>query len=250
MEQPAVALEDVTKRFGAVTVLDGISLAFPAHRTTVLLGASGCGKSTILRAIVGLVAPDAGVVRVRGEVLSPGNARRIRHGLGYVVQEGGLFPHLTARGNVTLLARHLGWDEDRIARRVDELTRLVRLAPEMLDRYPAQLSGGQRQRVGLMRALALDPEVLLLDEPLGALDPIVRRELQEDLREIFRGLGKSVVMVTHDLGEAAFFADVVVLMKDGRIAQRGTTADLLHAPADDYVSRFVRAQRSPLDAVA
>ena len=163
--------------------------------------------------------------------------------MGYVVQDGGLFPHLTAAGNVSLMARYLGWDAARIRGRLDGLTTLTRFPGEALARYPAQLSGGQRQRVGLMRALMLDPEVLLLDEPLGSLDPLVRAELQEDLAEVFRSLGKSVVMVTHDLAEAAFFGHEIVLLRDGRIVQRGVLEDLLNTPADPFVTRFIRAQR-------
>ncbi|HTN51892.1 MAG TPA: ATP-binding cassette domain-containing protein, partial [Anaeromyxobacter sp.] len=162
----------------------------------------------------------------------------------YVVQGGALFPHLTAEGNAALVARHLGWPRPRIAERLAALARLARLPAEALGRFPAELSGGQAQRVGLMRALFLDPEVLLLDEPLGALDPITRNELQEDLRRAFADLGKTVVIVTHDLAEAAFFAHALVLLRDGRIAQAGALEDLVGAPADGFVARFVRAQRA------
>ena len=172
-------------------------------------------------------------------------ARAVRLRTGYVIQDGGLFPHLTARGNVTLLARHLGWDRPRIEARVAELAELTRFPADGLDRHPRQLSGGQRQRVGLMRALMLDPAALLLDEPLGALDPLVRADLQTELRDIFRSLGKTVVLVTHDLGEATFFADRVVLLRDGRVVQEGSPADLWHRPADPFVTRFVQAQRGP-----
>src|SRR5262249_22018916 len=166
-------------------------------------------------------------------------------GVGYVIQDGGLFPHLTARGNVTLMARYLGWDRARIAARVAGLADLTRFPADGLDRYPHQLSGGQRQRVGLMRALMLDPDALLLDEPLGALDPLVRADLQAELRDIFRRLGKTVVLVTHDLGEAAFFADRVVLLKAGRVVQEGGPGALWPRPGDAFVPRFVQAQRGP-----
>jgi osmoprotectant transport system ATP-binding protein len=152
---------------------------------------------------------------------------------------------LSARGNVALMARHLGWDRSRIDGRVNELAALTRFPADGLDRYPHQLSGGQRQRVGLIRALMLDPAALLLDEPLAALDPLVRADLQSDLRDIFRSLGKTVVIVTHDLGEAVFFADHVVLLREGRIVQEGSPADLWHRPADPFVTRFVQAQRGP-----
>jgi osmoprotectant transport system ATP-binding protein len=169
----------------------------------------------------------------------------IRRTLGYVIQDGGLFPHLTARGNITLMARFLGWDRARLDRRVNELAELTRFPVDGLDRYPHQLSGGQRQRVGLMRALALDPAALLLDEPLGALDPLVRAELQDDLRAVFRQLGKTVVLVTHDLGEASFFADRIVLLREGVIVQEGPPSDLWRKPANEFVTRFVQAQRGP-----
>jgi osmoprotectant transport system ATP-binding protein len=167
--------------------------------------------------------------------------------MGYVIQEGGLFPHLTARSNAALLARHLGWDADRINARVRELTGLVQLSPDRLDQRPGQLSGGQRQRVSLMRALMLDPDVLLLDEPLGALDPMIRADLQDDLRTIFRQLDKTVVLVTHNIGEAGYFGDEIVLLRDGGVVQQGTMHALLDAPASDFVTDFIRAQRGLLE---
>jgi osmoprotectant transport system ATP-binding protein len=244
-----IDVRDVSKAFGPNQVLDRVSVAIPAGRTTVLLGPSGGGKSTLLRVMNGLVQPDAGEVRFDGEPLTAANARGVRHRMGYVVQDGGLFPHLTAAGNVSLLASHLGWDRDRIRTRLKELAELARLPADALDRYPAELSGGQRQRVGLMRALMLDPAVLLMDEPLGALDPITRAQLQGDLRDIFRDVHKTVVLVTHDLAEAAFFADDVVLLASGRIEQRGPMRDLIAAPATPFVAEFVRAQREPLRAL-
>ena len=239
------ALDGVTKRFAGRPALGPVTLGIPAGRTTVLIGPSGCGKSTLLRLLIGLVAPDDGTVTFDGTVVGPATARAVRLRTGYVIQDGGLFPHLTARGNVALLARHLGWDATRIRSRVSELAELTRFPVDGLDRYPQQLSGGQRQRVGLMRALMLNPDSLLLDEPLGALDPLVRADLQTELKDIFRSLGKTVVLVTHDLGEAAFFADRVVLLKDGRVVQDGRAADLWHRPADPFVTRFVQAQRGP-----
>src|SRR5262249_50180336 len=213
------------------------------RRTTVLLGQSGSGKSTLLRLMLGLLRPDAGTVSFDGEPVRP----ELRLRMGYVVQDGGLFPHLTARGNVALVARYLGWDAARIAKRRRELSELTQFPAGGLDRYPVQLSGGQRQRVGLMRALMLDPDVLLLDEPLGALDPIIRSDLQTDLRRIFQALGKTVLFVTHDLGEAGFLGDHLVLLRDGRIVQEGTLAEFADRPADPFVTRFINAQRSPLD---
>jgi osmoprotectant transport system ATP-binding protein len=178
-----------------------------------------------------------------GEPLTAANLQKVRHSIGYVIQDGGLFPHLTARHNVTLLASYLGRPKGETDDRVRTLARLVQIPEDALARFPQQLSGGQRQRIGLMRALMLDPPVLLLDEPLGALDPITRYELQSELKLIFESLGKTVVMVTHDMGEAIYFGDDIVLMREGRIVQRGTARDLLERPAETYVSDFIRAQR-------
>jgi len=239
------ALCGTSKVYAGRPALGPLTLELPAGRTTVLIGPSGCGKSTLLRLLIGLVEPDAGEVLFDGRPVTPATARAVRLRVGYVIQDGGLFPHLTARGNVTLMARHLGRDRAWIAGRVSELADLTRFPKDGLDRYPSQLSGGQRQRVGLMRALMLNPDALLLDEPLGALDPIVRADLQAELREVFRALGKTVVLVTHDLGEAAFFADRVVLLRDGRVVQEGSPADLWRRPADPFVTRFVQAQRGP-----
>lgn len=240
-------LRSVSKTFQHVRAIDNLSLEIPAGRTTVLIGPSGCGKSTLLRLLIGLLRPDSGTVHFEGEPLHDGNLLALRRRMGYVIQEGGLFPHLRAGDNVTLMARYLGWPRDRIDRRVAELVDLTRFPLEGLERFPAQLSGGQRQRVSLMRALMLDPHVLLLDEPLGALDPMIRAELQDDLRRIFRRLRRTVVLVTHDLSEALFFADRIVLMREGRVVQEGSGADLLERPAEPFVTRFVRAQRRGVD---
>jgi osmoprotectant transport system ATP-binding protein len=236
-------LIDVSKSYNGAVVLQPTSLSVEPGRTTVLIGPSGCGKSTLLRIVVGLVTPDGGKVRLDGAELTPDTVMQMRTRMGYVIQDGGLFPHLTARDNVALMAHHLGWDRQRMSARVEELARLVRLPVDLLGRYPSQTSGGQRQRVGIMRALMLDPAVLLLDEPMGALDPLVRAELQEDLKEIFRTLNKMVVLVTHDIAEAGFFGDDVLLLGEGRVVQKGTLDDFIRAPADDFVRRFVSAQR-------
>jgi len=242
-------LKGVRKTFGGVAVVGGLDLTFPEGRSTVLLGPSGCGKSTLLRLIIGLVEPDAGTVHIDGAQLTEENTLALRRRIGYVIQEGGLFPHLTAEGNITLMARYLGWAEDRTARRVAELAKLTRFPGDGLGRYPAELSGGQGRRVALMRALMLDPDVILLDEPLGALDPMIRAELQTDLRDIFRRLGKTVVLVTHDIGEAGFFGDDIILLRGGKIMQRGSLRDLVEKPADPFVTQFINAQRSPLEAL-
>ncbi|MEX0712696.1 MAG: ATP-binding cassette domain-containing protein, partial [Pirellulales bacterium] len=233
-------LDGVVKTYAGRPALRPTSLHLAAGQATVLIGPSGCGKSTLLRLMIGLIEPDAGTVAFEGQQLTAANVRQLRRRMGYVLQDGGLFPHITARANITLLARHLGWDRQRIAERVLELAGLTRFPVDGLDRYPHQLSGGQRQRVGLMRALMLDPDALLLDEPLGSLDPLVRADLQQDLRDIFRSLVKTVVLVTHDLGEAAFFADRIVLLRDGAVVQDGTLAELWHRPVDPFVARFIQ----------
>jgi osmoprotectant transport system ATP-binding protein len=232
--------------------LQPVELRLPPGRTTVLLGPSGCGKSTLLRLMNGLLRPDTGRVLFDGRPLPSDEAAMLvtRQRMGYALQGGGLFPHLTAARNVDLMARYLRWPEARIRARLDALVELTRFPGDALERFPGQLSGGQRQRVGLMRALMLEPDVLLLDEPLGALDPMVRSELQVDLREIFSRLGKTVVLVTHDLGEAAFLAQHVVLLRDGRVVQQGTLAELEAQPADPFVTRFFQAQRLVLEGRA
>jgi len=239
-----LVLDNVSKSFGAKHALAPTSLSPAPGKTTVLIGPSGCGKSTLLRLMIGLITPDTGTVRFDGAPLTADNVDAIRHRIGYVIQDGGLFPHLTARANVTLLPHYLKRDAAWIEQRVAELAALVRISAETLTRYPSGLSGGERQRVALMRALMLDPQVLLLDEPLAALDPIIRRGLQTELKEIFARLKKTVVLVTHDLHEAAWFGDEIVLMRDGRVVQRGTLDDLLSRPAEPFVSEFVHAQRA------
>lgn len=234
-------LSDVAVTFGNTQALAPTSLTIGAGETLVLLGPSGSGKSTLLRTLAGL-APFTGTLRFEGTPVT--DWRAVRRRLGYVIQDGGLFPHLTARGNVILMARELGWPAERIAARVEELARLVALEPAQLDRFPAELSGGQRQRVAMMRALMLDPAVLLLDEPLSALDPITRVRLAGELRDIFARLGKTVVIVTHSLGEARFFGGKAVLMRGGEIVQQGPIADLADRPADPFVTEFLAAEEA------
>jgi osmoprotectant transport system ATP-binding protein len=241
-----ITVENVSKTYGGQTALAPTSLTLTPGKTTVLIGPSGCGKSTLLRLMVGLITPDTGRIVIGNEPLTPQNVERRRHEIGYVIQDGGLFPHLTAGRNVSLLARFLGKPGGETEQRMVELAGLVQLPHESLSRYPSGLSGGQRQRIGLMRALMLDPPLLLFDEPLGALDPITRSELQEQLKAIFARLNKTVVLVTHDMGEAAYFGDAIVLMRAGQIVQTGTLEDLLQRPSEKYVTDFIRAQRSPL----
>ena len=237
-------LISVSKRFGEVHALAGVNLEVPAGETTVLLGTSGCGKSTLLRALVGLVVPDEGEIRVRGNRLHAAEVATLRANTGYVIQGGGLFPHLTAFDNAALAGETAGFSSSRIAERIEVLREMTKLPKGCLARYPAELSGGQRQRVSLLRALMRDPEVLLLDEPLGALDPITRYDLQVELQSLFAELHKTVVLVTHDLGEAAFLGDRLVLMQDGQIVQTGQAADLVQRPKNAWVEKFVQSQRS------
>lgn len=239
-----IAFDRVEKSYDGQTVLGPITLDFAAGRTHVLIGPSGCGKSTLLRLLVGLIEPDAGTIRFQDRALGEWDLLQHRRSLGYVIQEGGLFPHLTAVQNVALVARHVGWDESRITKRVTELAELTHFPIDGLERFPRELSGGQRQRVGLMRALMLQPEVLLLDEPLGALDPMIRANLQRDLKEIFQTLKATVLFVTHDLNEAAWLGDSITLFRAGSIAQRGTIDDLSQRPADAFVTEFLSAQRA------
>jgi osmoprotectant transport system ATP-binding protein len=193
--------------------------------------------------IIRLVESDSGSIELDAKPATRDNINALRRRIGYVIQEGGLFPHLTARANVLLMARHIGKPEKETHNRLMELSELTRFSENLLSRYPLELSGGQRQRVSLMRALMLSPELLLLDEPLGALDPLVRASLQRDLKDIFMHLGQTVLFVTHDLAEAIYFADEIVLMNEGRIVQKGTIADMRERPADPFVSEFINAQR-------
>jgi osmoprotectant transport system ATP-binding protein len=238
-----IRLENVTRTFGEVVAVDHLSATFEVGRTHVLLGSSGCGKSTILRLILGLISPDSGAIRIDGHVLDGSMRRRLPGRMGYVVQEGGLYPHLSAARNVSLAAEAMGWREEATRARVSELATLVGFDDGILRLYPNELSGGQRQRVGLMRSLMLDPPVLLLDEPLGSLDPVVRADLQEQLKEIFGSMRKTVVLVTHDIREAAVLGDTITLMTKGRVVQTGSLEDLVRRPASAFVTAFLNAQR-------
>ena len=239
----AVELRDVHKRYptGAVA-LDGVSLLVPEGRTLVLLGRSGAGKTTALKTINRLEEPDAGRVTVLGREAREWDAVALRRRIGWVIQEVGLFPHMNVAENVGLVPRLLGWPEERRAARVHELLSLLRLDP---DRFallrPAQLSGGERQRVGLARALAADPPLLLMDEPFGALDPLTRRAVQEEFRELVGRLGKTVVLVTHDVPEALRLGDQVAVMDGGRVLQRASPQELRARPEPGFVQAFLAA---------
>lgn len=233
----------VSKTFGSQKALKNVSLTFQEGKTHVLLGSSGSGKSTLLRVIMGLIKPDAGQIKIDTHLLGPGR-------MGYVIQDGGLFPHLSVKKNVILAAKLQGKNKTEIESRFETLSALVGISSSLFDRKPSELSGGQKQRVALMRALMLDPAVLLLDEPLGALDPIIRYELQDQLKKIFNALKKTVLIVTHDIGEAAFFGHTVSLFNNGEVVQSGTMTDLIKNPADNFVSQFFNAQRPPAELEA
>ena len=238
-------LQGVTKSYASVPVLHPIDLALPDGRTTVLIGPSGCGKSTLLRLMAGLIQPDAGVVAFDDREMTTKESRKLRQRIGFVVQDGGLFPHLTARGNVALLARHLGWKTGRIQDRLEELTELTHFRPTVSTIIPRKCLAANGSASASCERLMLDPPLLLLDEPLGALDPIIRSDLQADLKAVFQKLHKTVVLVTHDLGEAGFLGDLLVLMQQGRIVQQDSFRNLIDKPAEEFVTRFINAQRHP-----
>jgi osmoprotectant transport system ATP-binding protein len=242
-----IELKNIKKNFGKTAALKNFSITIRTGKTTILIGPSGCGKSTLIRIITGLINPDSGIVKVEKNKLSVDNLISFRRKIGYVIQEGGLFPHLTAYQNVTIMANFFKWQKEKIEERINTLAELTKFPKEGLNKFPAQLSGGQRQRISLMRALMPDPDYLLLDEPLGALDPLIRYDLQSDLKEIFTKLNKTVLMVTHDLAEAVYLGDELVLMKDGAIAQQGSPKDIMGNPANIFVKKFINAQRSHLE---
>ncbi len=238
-----ISISSVAKKYGARTVLREVTLSLPAAQVHVLLGASGCGKTTLLRIVAGITAADSGEVLIDGERVTVADPCPLAHKLGYMTQEGGLFPHLRAGENVTLAARVHGMSRQDQEIRLEELRKLVGIDSALLAHYPAELSGGQRQRVALMRALFLRPQYLLLDEPMAALDPLIRHELQATLRRVFLTLRTTVLMVTHDVGEAAYFGDSITLFLEGSVLQHGTFRDLVHRPAHPHVLSFLRAQR-------
>ncbi len=226
----------------SVTALDNLTLDVRTGETLALLGPSGCGKTTTLRLLNRLLEPSSGHIFVDDVDTTTVDPVALRRRMGYVVQRGGLFPHLTVARNIGLLPELEGWSRDRIAARVDELLSLVRLPPDQFrDRFPKELSGGQQQRVGVARALALDPEFLLMDEPFGALDPITRKQLQQEFLELDSLIAKTVVLVSHDLDEAFLLGDRVALLNQGRLIQVGTPDDLQNNPSSDWVRSFVHS---------
>jgi osmoprotectant transport system ATP-binding protein len=241
-----ITMKNVTKRFdgtGAAAV-DDLSLDIPDGITVALVGPSGCGKTTTMRMINRLIEPTSGTITVGGSDVRGTDAVELRRHIGYVIQQVGLFPHMTIAQNIASVPRLLGWDAARVRARNSELMQLVGLEQSMLERYPRQLSGGQRQRVGVARALAADPPVLLMDEPFGAIDPIARTRLQNEFRQILKRVKKTVVMVTHDIDEAVRLGDRIAIMRDGRIVQYDTPETILSRPTDGFVENFVGADRA------
>ncbi len=235
-----IELQAVGKAYGSTQAVDDVSLTIARGEFVVLIGPSGSGKSTLLKMINRLVEHDRGKVLFKGEEIRSFRPEDIRRRMGYAIQSTGLFPHWSVARNIATVPELLGWPVARIAARVDELLALLGLEPTAYrNRYPHQLSGGQQQRVGVARALAADPEALLMDEPFGALDPITRQTLQGELARIHRASGKTIVLVTHDIDEALRLATRIVLLDRGRIVQAGTPAQLLVQPANDFVSDFM-----------
>ncbi|HEY2780260.1 MAG TPA: ATP-binding cassette domain-containing protein [Steroidobacteraceae bacterium] len=243
-----LALQNIHKTFEGKPVLTDVNLTIPKGATHALIGSSGSGKTTLLRITLGLIPLDKGYVKINDQALSSFSPIQWADRIGYVPQEGGLFPHISAFQNVSLMATLRGWNRQRIEARVEELRKLVDLDAALLGRFPFELSGGQQQRVAIMRAAMMDPEVLLLDEPMAALDPLIRRSLQQELKSIFQRLGKTVLLVTHDLGEAVFLAEQITLLHEGKVVQSGAYRDLLRQPNDPFVTAFINAQRTLPDA--
>ena len=241
--RPVIILEEVSCRYGPVAVLNRISLTIPAGLVTVIIGPSGSGKTTLLGLMNGMVRPSQGRVLVNGQEVAGANLIALRRQMGYAIQEVGLFPHYTVYENIALVPRLLKWKEEKIRQRVEELCRLMRIPTDRLGAYPHQLSGGQQQRVGVARALAADPDILLMDEPFGALDPITREQLQDEFLALQRRLNKTVVFVTHDMDEALKLGDRLVLLHRGNILQKGHPFEFLLRPRDAFVRAFVGRHR-------
>jgi osmoprotectant transport system ATP-binding protein len=245
-----LSLQNISKNFESRPALTDVNVQVAKGATHALIGSSGSGKTTLLRITLGLIPMDKGYVKINDRALSSFTPTQWADRIGYVPQDGGLFPHISGRNNVSMIAKLRGWDRDRIDARIGELSKLVELDAAMLARFPAELSGGQKQRVAIMRAAMMDPDVMLLDEPMAALDPLIRRSLQQELKSIFQRLDKTVLLVTHDLGEAAFLAQQITLLHDGKVVQSGSFGELLHHPADAFVTSFINAQRGVPDAAS
>lgn len=246
MDQPAIEFVEVSKKFDTtgLNAVDHVSLTIEEGEFITILGSSGCGKTTLLKLINRLYEPTEGSIRLFGTDISSMDVVKLRRSIGYVIQQVGLFPHMTIYENIATVPHLLKWSEDKIRIRVDELLRLVGLeAAEYKKRYPSQLSGGQQQRIGLLRALAVDPRVMLLDEPFGALDAITRLSLQDELTRIHGGLKKTFVFVTHDINEAFKLGNRVIVMNRGKILQFDTPRQIVRDPADGFVASLIASAR-------
>ena len=242
-----ITLDRLTKKFGTGDqyAVDGLSLTVKAGEICVLIGPSGCGKTTTMRMINRMVEPDTGRIEVGGRDVTKIDAVELRRSIGYVIQQVGLFPHMTIGENIATVPRLLGWDAPRIAQRVDDLLALVHMEPGLYrDRFPRELSGGQKQRIGVARALAADPPVMLMDEPFGAIDPITRASLQDEFLRILHELGKTIVFVTHDIDEAIRMGSRIAILRAGKVVQYDTPERILAQPADAFVEAFVGGDRS------
>lgn len=244
-----IEYDSVTKIFGAgktaVTATDSVTFTIEAGETAVFLGPSGCGKTTLLRMTNRLESVTRGSIRVQGRDIMEMNVQQLRLGMGYVIQQIGLFPNKTIAGNIAVVPRMLKWDKRKIDERIDELLRIVKLDPEIYrNRYPVELSGGQQQRVGVARALAADPDILLMDEPFGAIDPINRHQIQDEFLKLQAQLKKTIAFVSHDIHEAIKMADKIAIFKDGKLVQFDTPEIILMRPASKFVSDFVGADRA------
>ena len=228
---------------GTTRALDEVSVTFAAGETTAILGESGCGKTSLLRHINGLLIPDSGTVEVFGAPIDYANLKTLRYRMGYAVQSVGLFPHMTIADNISLLARLSEWPASQISERSQNLMDTMRLSANILDRYPHELSGGQRQRVGICRAMMLQPDLLLLDEPFSGVDPITRTRIHENFLTLLEEEPASTVLVTHDVREATRLASSLVIMEDGRVLQTGPVAEVLSSPATDGIARLFEDQQ-------
>lgn len=240
-----IRFENVSRRFSDGTeALKNVSLVLPAHQLTVIIGPSGCGKTTLMKMINKLEKPTAGNVYIDDKPLTELDEVQLRRSIGYVIQRIGLLPHMTISDNVSLVPKLLGWPKEKTAARVHELLDLVGLDPNTyLKRFPLELSGGQQQRVGVVRALAGDPNIVLMDEPFSALDPISRDQLQKELRKLQQAIQKTIVFVTHDMDEALKIADCIVVMRQGQVEQIGTPQELVDKPANEFVRDFIGIDR-------
>lgn len=245
-KETAVEFQNVSKSFPGSDyyAVNQVSLSIKQGEFITILGSSGCGKTTLLKLVNRLYEPDEGRILLFGEDIANKNPVELRRGIGYVIQQIGLFPHMTIEENIGVVPRLLNWEKEKIEKRTQELLTLVGLEPKQYKkRYPAQLSGGQQQRVGLARALAVEPKVMLLDEPFGALDAITRTGLQEELRKLHQGLLKTFLFVTHDINEAFKLGTRVIVMNEGRVVQFGTPAEIVKAPADPFVEQLIRSAK-------